>query len=41
VLQPGKKASLAVTFAKAGKFPYLCTGPGHAKLGMKGTFTVT
>ena len=41
LLQPGKKASLTVTFAKAGKFPYLCTVPGHAKLGMKGTFTVT
>ena len=41
LLQAGKKASLTVTFAKAGKFPYLCTVPGHAKLGMKGTFTVT
>jgi uncharacterized cupredoxin-like copper-binding protein len=41
LLQPGKKASLTVRFAKAGKFPYLCTVPGHAKLGMKGTFTVT
>jgi uncharacterized cupredoxin-like copper-binding protein len=40
LLQPGKKTSLAVTLAKAGKFPYLCTVPGHAKLGMKGTFTV-
>ena len=37
----GKSATLIVTFAKAGKFPYLCTVPGHAAAGMKGTFTVT
>jgi uncharacterized cupredoxin-like copper-binding protein len=37
----GKTASVTVTFAKAGKFPYLCTVPGHAAAGMKGTFTVT
>jgi uncharacterized cupredoxin-like copper-binding protein len=36
----GKTATLKVTFAKAGKFPYLCTVPGHASAGMKGTFTV-
>jgi uncharacterized cupredoxin-like copper-binding protein len=39
-LQPGKSAKLVVTFAKAGKFPYLCTVPGHAAAGMKGTLTV-
>jgi Copper binding proteins, plastocyanin/azurin family len=33
-------AHLIVTFAKKGKFPYLCTVPGHAAAGMKGTFTV-
>jgi uncharacterized cupredoxin-like copper-binding protein len=37
---PGKSATLTVKFAKAGKFPYLCTVPGHAAAGMKGTFTV-
>ena len=37
----GKKATLTVTFAKKGKFAYLCTIPGHAKLGMKGTFTIS
>jgi uncharacterized cupredoxin-like copper-binding protein len=37
---PGKSATLKVTFAKAGKFAYLCTVPGHAASGMKGTFTV-
>jgi uncharacterized cupredoxin-like copper-binding protein len=39
-LAPGKSASLTVKFAKAGKFPYLCTIPGHAAAGMKGTFTI-
>jgi uncharacterized cupredoxin-like copper-binding protein len=41
LLQPGKKANLVVTFAKKGKFAYLCTVPGHAAAGMKGTLTVT
>jgi uncharacterized cupredoxin-like copper-binding protein len=41
MLAAGKKATLTVTFTKKGKFPYLCTVPGHAKLGMKGTFSVT
>jgi uncharacterized cupredoxin-like copper-binding protein len=39
-IQPGKKATLVVTFSKTGKFPYLCTVPGHAAAGMKGSFTV-
>ena len=37
---PGKTARLVVTFKKKGKYPYLCTVPGHAEAGMKGTFTV-
>ena len=41
LIGPGKTASLTVKFAKAGKFPYLCTVPGHAAAGMKGSFTVT
>ena len=36
---PGKSAKLTVTL-KAGKAPYLCTVPGHAAAGMKGTLTV-
>ena len=40
LLQPGKTARLVVTFKKKGKYPYLCTVPGHAEAGMKGTFTV-
>ena len=39
-LNAGKKGTLKVTFAKAGKFAYLCTVPGHAAGGMKGTLTV-
>jgi uncharacterized cupredoxin-like copper-binding protein len=37
---PGKTARLVITFKKKGKFPYLCTVPGHAAAGMKGVFTV-
>src|ERR1700759_405319 len=40
LLSPGKSAKLSVTFAKAGKYPYLCTVSGHAAAGMKGTLTV-
>ena len=39
MLRTGKAATLRVTL-KAGKFPYLCTLPGHAAAGMKGTLTV-
>jgi uncharacterized cupredoxin-like copper-binding protein len=39
-LKPGQTATLRVAFAKAGKFPYLCTLPGHAAAGMKGVFVV-
>jgi uncharacterized cupredoxin-like copper-binding protein len=39
LLKPGKKATLKVTL-KAGKAAYLCTLPGHAAGGMKGTLTV-
>ena len=38
-LRPGKSAVLAVTLKK-GKAAYLCTLPGHAAAGMKGTLTV-
>ena len=41
MLSPKQSATLKVTFAKAGKYPYSCTVPGHAALGMKGTLTVT
>jgi uncharacterized cupredoxin-like copper-binding protein len=40
LINPGKSATLTVKFQKTGKFAYLCTVPGHAASGMKGTFTV-
>ena len=40
LLARGKTATLRVTFAKAGKYAYLCTVPGHAAGGMKGVFVV-
>ena len=40
LIKPGNAAKLAVTFNKKGKYPYLCTVPGHAAAGMKGVFTV-
>ena len=39
-LGPGKAATLRVVFAKAGRFTYLCTLPGHALAGMKGVLVV-
>jgi uncharacterized cupredoxin-like copper-binding protein len=40
LIAKGKTATLTITFKKAGKYPYLCTVPGHAAAGMKGTLTV-
>ncbi len=40
VLRPGASATLRVTFAKRGRYGYLCTLPGHAKAGMKGILAV-
>jgi outer membrane protein assembly factor BamB len=40
LVQPGHTASLVVRFKKKGTYRYLCTVPGHAAAGMKGTFTV-
>jgi uncharacterized cupredoxin-like copper-binding protein len=39
-IAPGKSAKLTVKFTKKGHFGYLCTLPGHAGAGMKGTFSV-
>jgi uncharacterized cupredoxin-like copper-binding protein len=41
MITPGGKATLRITFLKAGKYAYLCTVTGHAAAGMKGTLTVT
>jgi uncharacterized cupredoxin-like copper-binding protein len=40
LLNPGATARLTVAFAKKGKYPYLCTVPGHAAAGMEGVLTV-
>jgi uncharacterized cupredoxin-like copper-binding protein len=39
MVQPGKSTTLKVTLKK-GKAQYLCTVPGHAAAGMRGTLTV-
>jgi uncharacterized cupredoxin-like copper-binding protein len=38
-VSPGSSAELTVELT-AGKHPYVCTVPGHANAGMKGTLTV-
>ena len=40
LIQSGKSATLTVKIAKQGRYPYLCTVPGHAAAGMKGVFVV-
>jgi len=40
-MNPGAKATLKVTIAKAGTYEYLCTIAGHAAGGMKGILKVT
>ena len=40
LIQPGKTATLKVVFKKKGKYSYVCTVSGHAKLGMKGAVGV-
>jgi nitrite reductase (NO-forming) len=40
LLGPGKSATLKVVFKMKGKFGFLCTVPGHAKLGMHGKLGV-
>ena len=41
MLSPGKSASLTVTLTKGKKYKYICTVPGHAAAGMKGSFKAT
>jgi uncharacterized cupredoxin-like copper-binding protein len=40
LIKAGKSATLKVTLKK-GKLKFLCTVPGHAAAGMRGTLTVT
>jgi plastocyanin len=39
ILNTGQRATLTVTLRK-GRYAYLCTVPGHAQLGMKGTLII-
>jgi uncharacterized cupredoxin-like copper-binding protein len=39
ILNPGARQTITVTLKK-GRHPYICTVPGHAQLGMKGTLVV-
>ena len=41
LLTHGQSATLRVVFLRKGHYPYKCTVPGHAALGMKGVFTIT
>jgi hypothetical protein len=40
LLNPGQKAILRIVFKKKKRYGYICTVPGHAKLGTKGIFYV-
>ncbi len=40
MIQPGRTAALTVRLVRRGRYPYLCTVPGHAAAGMKGVFIV-
>ncbi len=41
VLAPGGRQTITVRFPKAGTFRFLCSVPGHARLGMKGAIGVS
>ena len=41
LIKPRGKATLRVRLAKGKSYKYICTVPGHATLGMKGTFKAT
>ncbi|HLM37340.1 MAG TPA: cupredoxin domain-containing protein [Gaiellaceae bacterium] len=41
VIKKGKTATLTVTLIKGKTYTYICTVPGHARLGMKGKFKAT
>jgi uncharacterized cupredoxin-like copper-binding protein len=38
-IEPGKSATMTVNLQAGRQYTYLCDVPGHAALGMKGTFT--
>jgi glucose/arabinose dehydrogenase len=40
LLRPAERQTITVSFPRKGSFRFLCSVPGHARLGMKGTFGV-
>jgi hypothetical protein len=40
ILKPGQRQTITVAFPRTGTFRFLCSVPGHARLGMRGTFRV-
>jgi nitrite reductase (NO-forming) len=40
LIRPGETARLTVRFERPSNYRYICTVPGHAQAGMKGTFTI-
>ena len=40
LLPPGRSQTITVRFTRRGRFTYVCSVPGHTRLGMKGTFSV-
>ena len=40
VVAAGRRATLRVTFRKAGRYRYICTLPSHAVAGMSGVLVV-
>ncbi|HEU0246344.1 MAG TPA: PQQ-dependent sugar dehydrogenase [Gaiellaceae bacterium] len=40
ILRPAERQTITVSFPRKGSFRFLCSVPGHARLGMKGTFGV-
>jgi glucose/arabinose dehydrogenase len=41
VLRPGQTQAITVSFRRKGAIRFLCSVPGHARLGMKGSFGVS
>lgn len=39
-LRPGQRQTLTITFTRKRSYRFLCSVPGHARLGMRGTFAV-
>ncbi|HJS50205.1 MAG TPA: PQQ-dependent sugar dehydrogenase [Gaiellaceae bacterium] len=40
ILRPAERQTITVSFPRKGTFRFLCSVPGHARLGMRGTFGV-